>query len=91
MQTRFREGKDWAVLSETEEDRKRARLTRRITTFCRIGKLYRRDSEIHRLQLYKGSELAKELRRAGFRVTRLRGYGQMRFPGSLAGFLARKP
>jgi len=91
LQTRFREGKDWAVLSKAEEDRKRARMTRRITTFRRIGKLYRRDSEIHRLQLYKGSELAKDLRRAGFRVTRLRGYGQMRFPGSHAGFLALKP
>src|SRR5262245_2625585 len=91
LQRRFREGKDWAVLSEIEEDRKLGRLTRRITTFRRVGKLYRRGSEIHRQQLYQGSELAKELRRAGFSVTRLRGYGQLQFSGSHIGFLAVKP
>jgi SAM-dependent methyltransferase len=91
LQRRFREGKDWAVLSEIEEDRKLARLTRRITTFRRVGKLYRRGNEIHRLQLYQGSELAKELRRAGFSITRLRSYGSLRFPASHVGFLAGKP
>jgi SAM-dependent methyltransferase len=91
LQKRFREGRDWAVLSEIEGDRKLARLTRRITTFRRVGKLYRRSNEIHRQQLYEGSEIAKELRRAGFGITRLRGYGQLRFPGSHIGFLAVKP
>jgi SAM-dependent methyltransferase len=91
LQRRFREGKDWAVLSEIEEDRKLARLTRRITTFRRVGKQYRRGNEIHRQQLYRGSELSMELRRAGFRITRLRGYGQLRFTGSHIGFLAVKP
>jgi SAM-dependent methyltransferase len=91
LQRRFREGRDWAVLSEIEADRKRARLTRRITTFRRVGKLYRRGNEIHRQQLYRGSEIAEELRRAGFGITRLRGYGQLRFRASHIGFLAVKP
>ena len=30
-------------------------------------------------------------RRAGFGITRVRGYGQLRFPGSHIGFLAVKP
>ena len=91
LQKRFREGRDWAVLSEFEGDRKLARLTRRITTFRKVGKLYRRGNEIHRQQLYQGSEIAKELRRASFGITRLRGYGQLRFPASHIGFLAVKP
>ena len=89
-QRSFREAKDWAVLVETEEDPKRMLLTRRITCFRRVGNLYRRDEEVHRLRLYTRSELARQLRRCGFRVRTLRGYGPMRFPPGLFGFMARK-
>jgi hypothetical protein len=61
-----------------------------MTTFRRIGKLYRRDEEIHRCQLYKGRELAGELRRLGFTVRRLRGYGTFRLYKNRVGFVARK-
>jgi len=64
-------------------------LTRRMTTFRRLGKLYRRDEEIHRCQLYKGSELAKELRRLGFKVRHLRGYGAFRLYKNRAQIAAR--
>ena len=87
----WREGKDWAVLVEVEEDQKRNLLQRRITSFRQIGKLYRRSEEVHCLQVYKSAELAAELRRAGFHVRILRGYGRFRFPAAHAGFLARKP
>jgi SAM-dependent methyltransferase len=86
-----REGKDWAVLVEMEEDRQRMLLTRRIASFRKVGRLYRRDEEVHRLRLYNRSEIARELRSCGFRVRGLEGYGPMRFPPGLFGFMARKP
>jgi SAM-dependent methyltransferase len=83
-------GKDWAILVQVEEDSKKHILTRRMTTFRRIGKFYRRDEEIHRCQLYKGSELAGELRCLGFKVRRLRGYGAFRLYKNRSGIVARK-
>ncbi len=83
-------GKDWAILVQVEEDLRKHVLTRRMTTFRRTGKFYRRDEEIHRCQLYEGSELAGELRRLGFKVRRLRGYGTFRLYKNRVGFVARK-
>jgi hypothetical protein len=85
------EGKDWAVLVTAEEDRRRGQLTRRITSFRKVGELYRRDEEIHRLRLFRRSELARQLRAVGFRVRTLAGYGPLRFAAGHFGFLARKP
>jgi hypothetical protein len=85
------EGEDWAVLVSAEEDRKRRVLTRQITSFRKVGELYRRDREVHRLRLLVRSELVAQLRRIGFRVRILPGYGPSRFPTGLVGFLARKP
>jgi hypothetical protein len=34
-----------------EEDRTNGLLTRRITTFRKVGELYRRDQDIHQLRL----------------------------------------
>lgn len=84
------QGEGWAVLATVEEDRRRRRLTRHITTFRRVGKLWRRDEEVHRVALFPRAEAAARLRAAGFRVTPLSGYGATRFPPGLAGFLARK-
>lgn len=88
---KYWEGDDWAVLVEFDEDGKRKRLTRRITSFRKVGKLYRRDREVHHVRLYDRTELATMLRGVGFRVRPLRGYGELRFPKGLAGFQARKP
>jgi SAM-dependent methyltransferase len=90
-QKQFREEADWAVLVEAEEDRERRWLTRRITSFRKIGKLYRRDHEVHQLRLFKGSEVVGLMRRLGFRVRLLRGYGSFRFPPGYVGLLGRKP
>lgn len=87
---KHREGKDWAVLVEVDEDTKTSRLTRRITTFRREGGVYRRDEETHRLQLYRRSEVARELRSAGFRVCTLTSYGQQQMIQGCVGFIARK-
>jgi SAM-dependent methyltransferase len=87
----YREGKDWAVLVDAEEDRQRRTLTRDITSFRKAGKLYRRDHEVHRLRLFTRPALVRQLRGVGFRVRLLHGYGDRRFPPGYAGFLARKP
>jgi SAM-dependent methyltransferase len=84
------EGDDWAVLVHNEEDRIRKLLTRRITTFRRVGDLYRRDQEVHTQRLLAGTELAIQLRNIGFRVRILRGYGPLRFGKGHVGLLARK-
>jgi SAM-dependent methyltransferase len=86
-----RQGTDWATLVQVEEDTKANVLTRKITFFRQVGELYRRGQETHRLQLYRGSDLAKELRSLGFRVRLLRAYGEMRFLPGVVGILARKP
>lgn len=91
VQRKWREGDDWAVLVEIEEDREQSQLTRRITSFRRVGKLYRRSYEEHRQRLYWSAELAADLRRMGFQVEWLRGYGPTRFAGSQVALVARKP
>ncbi|MFZ0887606.1 MAG: class I SAM-dependent methyltransferase [Candidatus Binataceae bacterium] len=82
-------GKDWAVLVENREEGKL--LTRRITTFRKVGRFYRRGEEVHRQRLYRDTDIAKALRRVGFNVRALRGYGAIRFRPGLTGFVARKP
>ena len=85
------EGDGWAVLVTSEEDERSGFLTRRITSFRRIGDLYRRDHEVHHLRLIQRSEILEQLRILGFRVRVLRAYGALRLPPGLIGFLARKP
>lgn len=89
-QRRFVEGPDWAILLEVREDRRRKVLTRRIVSFRKLGKLYRRSEETHRLHLYHQSELLSELTRAGFQARVLSGYGRFRFSPAHAAFVARK-
>ncbi len=84
------EGIDWVILLEVDEDQKNRRLTRSITTFRKMGRLYRRNQEIHRLRLYDRFAIAGELRRIGFSVRTLRSYGRQRLPNGCFGFLARK-
>jgi SAM-dependent methyltransferase len=85
----FTEGDDWTVLVEKKEERKI--LTRRIVSFRKVGKHYRRDTELHRQRLYESSDIAKQLRRTGFRVRTIRSYGRYPLPESHAAFIARKP
>ena len=84
-------GTDWAVLVEVDEDTRTNRLTRRITSFRKVGELYTRDEEVHRLQLYRRSEITKELREAGFRVRTVHAYGDQPMIEGCVGFVARKP
>ena len=79
----------WAVLL-TQSERARI-LSRHITVFRKVGTTYRRSRETHRLRLYPPAEVARLLRAAGFRVRRLRSYGDILLPKALAGFIAAKP
>jgi SAM-dependent methyltransferase len=88
---RHRQGKDWAIMTEVDEDTATNRLTRRITTFRKRGRRYIRGEEVHILQLYKKAEILNELRRAGFRVRTVRAYGEQPMIGNCVGFVARKP
>lgn len=82
---------DWALLLDVEEDKDKARLTRKMTIFRKDGDNYRRDDETHVLQLYRANDVAGELRRIGFRARTVRGYGDYRFDRKgLVGFIARK-
>lgn len=82
------QGKDWAILFSAEASRNV--LIRSMTFFRQVGKLYRRGQETHRLRLYRGSEIAAELRSAGFSVRVLRAYGRMPLPSGNAAFVATK-
>jgi len=77
-------------LVEYEQDRSRDRLTRQITTFIKVGRQYRRTEETHVQQLYRGSQLASDLRGIGFRVRTVRGYGDFRFQKAQVGLIGQK-
>ncbi len=87
---RHLQGRGWDIFLQVNEDPKINTLTRKMTIFRKAGKLYRRSEQTHRLQLYKGSEIAAILRRIGFHVRVIRGYGKLRFRKAHAGFIARK-
>ncbi|MBF2005522.1 MAG: class I SAM-dependent methyltransferase [Chlorogloeopsis fritschii C42_A2020_084] len=86
----FSQGEDWVVLVEKEENPNLQTLTRRITSFRKIGEYYRRADEIHCLQLYKSTDIARELRRVGFQVSKMSSYGSYHLPKAHTAFLARK-
>ena len=85
----FSEAEDWTVLVEKREER--GVLTRRIISFRKAGKHYRRSDETHRQRLYNSKELACQLRQAGFRARTIRSYGDYNLPKAHAAFIARKP
>lgn len=87
----FTEGEDWIVLVEKEENREHRTLTRKIITFRKIGEHYRRDDEVHYLQLYEATDITRELNRVGFQVQTMRSYGNYILPKAHTAFIAYKP
>lgn len=88
----FWESDEWSILVEyfAQVDQNDKVWRRGITTFRKVGKLYRRSYEVHRQRLYKSSELAPLLRSIGFSVHVVKKYGDYTLlPGRL-GFIARK-
>lgn len=86
----FRSAADWLVTVEKSETRRPPVLTRRITSFRRVGSLYRRSEEVHQLRLYKAAEIEAALKRTGFQARICRGYGKFRLPKGHSVFIARK-
>lgn len=84
----FRSADDWAVLSETRE--RGAKLERHITTFRRKGALFQRSVELHAQRLVDPAEIARMLRRAGFRVSRGDAYGKVKLLPRRVAFIALK-
>jgi SAM-dependent methyltransferase len=85
------EGEGWAVLVTAEEDQQQGLVTRHITSFRKVGELYRRDHETHRLRLLPRAQVESWLRDSGFQAQPLGGYGPVQFLPGMVGFLARKP
>ncbi len=86
----FAEGEDWIVLVEKEEDQEKSILSRRIITLRKVEEYYRRDDEVHYLQLYKATDIIEELRQIGFHVRRMSSYGQYKLPNAHTAFVAWK-
>ena len=96
---RSRGGGDWAIVSQAEVNRAGTFLTRRITTFRKIGAgfgvpgsrfeprtpEYRRSHEVHRVRIYSRDEIGRALTAAGFAFSMRRSYGSYRLlPGDVA-------
>jgi SAM-dependent methyltransferase len=80
---------DWALLMSAMEDPDTRRVTRCITSFRRVGEMYRRDDECHELDLLPPSELIADLEAAGFAPRLLDNYAGHPLPAGLTGFFAR--
>jgi SAM-dependent methyltransferase len=88
----FHDHDGWAMRVRVEEGADGV-LTRDMTLFCAAGDVdghFRRIDERHGLRLYRPADMTRALRDAGFRVRRLRGYGDLRFGPGWAGFIATK-
>jgi SAM-dependent methyltransferase len=82
-------GRDWAVLGRVVEAG--PQLRREITTFRRVGRLYRRTEEVHVQRLYERAAISDMLRRAGFLLQISPSYGSWQLrPGHWV-YVALKP
>ena len=85
------ESHDWTVLVTSKKLPGGEVLVRQITTFRKVGKLYRRDSETHKLLLLDAKSIARLLSEIGFSVRLVHSYSGMPLLPGVVGFLARKP
>ena len=85
------QGDDWEIRVEVSEDPISSTLIRHITGSRKVGLERRPIHEIHRLRLYRRSDVLAVLDEVGFKVEVLAGYGGFRLPESTAGFLAVRP
>ena len=82
---------DWAVLIQVSEYKREQKLTRYITSFRKTEDgSYRRNDEVHRIQLLEGARLAETLRSIGFRVRIRKGYGSLQLSSAHSVLIARK-
>lgn len=87
----FTEGKGWIVLVEKQEDYRSHILTRRIITFRKEGRKWRKGEEVHLQRLYERAEILRLLKAAGFQARALPRRKADWLPGAHTAFIARKP
>ncbi len=89
---RIIEADEWTMFLDYTEDRQQRTLTRNIHLFRRVGDLYRKSKEVHKLCLYPHAEVVGWLEQVGFSVKVLRHYRPSKpFRNKLVGYLASKP
>jgi SAM-dependent methyltransferase len=86
----WRSGRDFAVMTDVTEDRRRRLVRRDITTFRRVGPGWRRSDETHWLRVLDRAALERELRRAGFSVRVSDRIGSFVLPPRRLAFVARR-
>jgi len=85
----WKEGPDWSIYASTTTA-SRDELIRSMTVFRKVGDLYRRSEEVHRLRLYRAEDVVKALETCGFQVSIAGSYGSFRIPLGMAVFAARR-
>jgi hypothetical protein len=75
---------------EKQEDNQTKTLTRKITTFRQQGLSYRRNDEIHQIQLYQSNELAKWLTEISFHVEIINNCPEFPLPVTNSLLIAQK-
>ncbi len=84
------EGKDWNMFLRLVEDWETATLTRDITLFRKVGDLYHKSHEVHRVYLHHHYKVQSALEEIGFSVEMVHAYGDHQFREKHVGFVARK-
>jgi len=85
----FVEGNGWLVAVDKSDSS--GQVLRRITSFRKVGGVYRKSIEVHRARRYDLSRLCSCLRDIGFKVSTFRGYGTRPFGNGRAVVLGKKP
>lgn len=83
-------GDDWAVLVETTENQTERTLVRNIETFRRVGEVYRRSHEVHRVWLFDVRTLCDQLVSYGFTTETAQSYGAHQLPPRRHAFFATR-
>lgn len=81
---------NWTLFVHIYENPETQILVRDITIFRKVGDLYRKSKESHRVQLYPRDEIAHLLEKIGFHISPIDGYGPMKFREHHYGFLCIK-
>jgi SAM-dependent methyltransferase len=79
-------GRGWSVTSRITGHGKR-QILRDIVAFRRVGGWWRRSEEAHELRLHSSREICACLKRCGFEVRPVGGYGRFRFPQGIHGVI----
>ena len=78
------------MLVATTEEQSERTLVREIETFRRVGELYRRNREIHKVRLFDIAVLRDQLAVLGFAVESFERYGPQQLPPRRHAFFATR-